>query len=331
MANSVIWRRLRQMRYTAPNRVRKGERRDLYQASLEQSEQFMRAAEDADYATRPVHLFYALSQASRALVAASPLIGHHEWRVQGHGLSSNTNSKTLGEVTVEPDKDGLFVSLAQALGVKPLAAGETTPLSVLWPVIPETLHTPLDGEATHSGLLFYADGILPAGPHRSATVYWLRKPAVEAHGQDVASFQQFLAGYPSLRAATAQLDPYGKPLIQDVDGVFRVLLEWDERRLATPLLTDDPRSVEAMTYDGSDDWVVTPAVGSMTSPLHPMLAWWAVLLALSTLARYEPATWSQMININSSGVASSVEHLLDQALKKIPAMVAAGLEGMFDH
>ena len=45
----------------------------MFRASLEQCEQFLAAAEGAGYATRPVHLFYALSQGSRALVAASPM------------------------------------------------------------------------------------------------------------------------------------------------------------------------------------------------------------------------------------------------------------------
>lgn len=38
---------------------------------------------------------------------------------------------------------------------------------------------------------------------------------------------------------------------------------------------------------------ITPAIGSMSTGLHPFLALWAVLLALSSLARYEPAIWSQ--------------------------------------
>ncbi len=42
-------------------------------------------------------------------------------------------------------------------------------------------------------------------------------------------------------------------------------------------------------YQSAGDYLVTPAIGSMKTGLHPLLALWAVLLALSSLARYEPA------------------------------------------
>jgi hypothetical protein len=46
-----------------------------------------------------------------------------------------------------------------------------------------------------------------------------------------------------------------------------------------------------------------------------------VLLALSSLARYEPANWTMMIDINASPHATAVEHLLDDAVVRIPEML----------
>jgi hypothetical protein len=57
----------------------------------------------------------------------------------------------------------------------------------------------------------------------------------------------------------------------------------------------------------------------MSTGLHPILALWCVLLALSSLARYEPATWSKMIDIDRSPEANAIEHLLEQAANSLPA------------
>ncbi|QNE21635.1 hypothetical protein F1D05_31590 [Kribbella qitaiheensis] len=46
----------------------------------------------------------------------------------------------------------------------------------------------------------------------------------------------------------------------------------------------------------------------MTEPLHPLLAWWAVLLALSSMARYEPRRSARTIRIDASPDANAVEH-----------------------
>ncbi len=55
--------------------------------------------------------------------------------------------------------------------------------------------------------------------------------------------------------------------------------------------------------------------------LHPFLASWAVLLALSSLARYEPATWSKMIDIDQSAEANPIEHLLEETTDSVTATV----------
>lgn len=58
-----------------------GVRRATLQASLNQCEQFLDATGNTGYATRPVQLFYALSQAGLAIVAASPRTGNQAWQV----------------------------------------------------------------------------------------------------------------------------------------------------------------------------------------------------------------------------------------------------------
>jgi hypothetical protein len=72
-------RDLRALRYDPPGYAKQGARRTTFQSALEQCEQFHAAAHGAGYATRPVQLFYALSQAGRAIVAASPRLGNQAW------------------------------------------------------------------------------------------------------------------------------------------------------------------------------------------------------------------------------------------------------------
>jgi hypothetical protein len=75
-----------------------------------------------------------------------------------------------------------------------------------------------------------------------------------------------------------------------------------------------------VSYKSADDLLVTPAIGSMSTGLHPFLALWAALLELSSLARYEPTAGSKMIDIDRSAEASAVESLLDEAINSVPAV-----------
>lgn len=64
-----------------------------------------------------------------------------------------------------------------------------------------------------------------------------------------------------------------------------------------------------------------PALGDNERPLNPLLAWWAILYALSMVARYEPVAWTEMTAINSSSEAASIEHLLDTAVRRLPRLI----------
>jgi hypothetical protein len=99
-------------------------------------------------------------------------------------------------------------------------------------------------------------------------------------------------------------------------------VEW---RDGTPLALANPKTLQGLAaiarYRSADDTLVTPAIGSMVTGLHPFLALWAVLLALSSLGRYEPATWSKMTDIDQSAEANPIEHLLEEALDSVSAAV----------
>ena len=66
------WQSIRLLRARPPVPVT-GERLGVFVSALEQAEQLMRAARDVGPAARPLPLFYALSQAGRAITAAKLL------------------------------------------------------------------------------------------------------------------------------------------------------------------------------------------------------------------------------------------------------------------
>ncbi|MFE3412835.1 YaaC family protein [Streptomyces mirabilis] len=80
-----------------------------------------------------------------------------------------------------------------------------------------------------------------------------------------------------------------------------------------------PRRQVATWYRGQH--FVYPALGENAKPLHPLLAWWAVLYALSMLARYEPCAWQKRIDIDGSKESAAIEHLLGAALDFLPALI----------
>ncbi|WP_443073082.1 YaaC family protein [Streptomyces sp. NBC_01451] len=112
-------RGLRRMRAVPPGMAgQNAQRLRTFQAALEQAEQFLSSAESAGYETKPVFAFYALSQAGRAIAAASGHLTDDEYRPSGHGMRVlNTRDQTcLWAAEVEVNKAGTPQSVARAMG-----------------------------------------------------------------------------------------------------------------------------------------------------------------------------------------------------------------------
>jgi hypothetical protein len=139
---------------------------------------------DAGYATRPVQLFYALSQAGRAIVAASPRVGNQAWKVNGHGLTANTNATVAADVIVTATKSGLFPAVASALGIEALVPDESVTLRELWPLPPETADVPLTDDVMFPVLLFFQDGWPKTATFAHAEVNWIPRQVHDLCDQD---------------------------------------------------------------------------------------------------------------------------------------------------
>ncbi|WP_374238161.1 YaaC family protein [Actinoplanes sp. DH11] len=321
MARDDAWLNLRSLRYQPPAYATSGGRRSMFRASLEQCEQFLAAAESSGYATRPVHLFYALSQGSRALVAASPRIGNQQWQVTGHGLSMVSAAPSIGDVAVKPTGNGLFQALAVSLGAESLAEDAAVTVGELWTAVPLPAGTPpLSAAAIHSVLAFMPPSWPRDEPFCEARAAWILPDVEKSYGSDAAGLKAHFDRYPALRNTRWETGGDGKARWDRSDLVSSLRFYWDDRNGLQTM-----SGLGVVQYSGRDDYLITPSMPGMTSGLHPVLAWWAVLLALSSMARYEPTSWSRMIDVDACAEAVAVERLLDAALSEIPGMLLHAL------
>src|SRR5580704_8272456 len=78
-----------------------GARRRVFGAALGQWDALLGASGAVVPAASPILLFYALSQAGRAVCAA--YISGQPWRASGHGLRIGDPGNPIGETLVSPD------------------------------------------------------------------------------------------------------------------------------------------------------------------------------------------------------------------------------------
>lgn len=311
----TIWRQLRALRHDPPGPAERGNRKKVFGSALEQSQQLFEAAEAVDYASRPILLFYGLSQAGRAIAAAATSLGGNDYRLVGHGIEVlNLDQRPrIADLDVRDRGRGSFTQLAPPLSSGTLPQGAS--LGGLWASIPTLAEMPLDyGSTEHRPAVQVQVSQVTTG---MLLGYVLGLPQRFSSGSTEQDIADFLEPYPTLvghdHARTA-----GGPLLEtDSAGRLGVHRGWakaqgEDRqeflsRLTTPYLDDYNR------------WVF-PVLGGATTALHPLLAWWAILFALSMLARYEPASWTDNLDVDDNANTVPLEMALGQALDVCPAL-----------
>jgi hypothetical protein len=131
-------------------------------------------------------------------------------------------------------------------------------------------------------------------------------------------FVAFCSAYPTLAGSTGQRVSSQPPLLDVERQSVRVRRAWT---LAADQEPGEFRDGLTRPYLGDDDRYVFPSIGGDTPALHPVLAWWAVLFALSMLARYQPDTWTTYLDVDESLYAVPLETLLDRALLTCPELL----------
>ena len=312
-AAARTWTLLRETRHAPPGYASSAARRSTYQASLEQAEQMFAAAAQVGVATRPLQVFYGLSQGGRAVAAAARVLSGNDYRLVGHGIKANgldASDITGVRLTREGGDATSFARLSLVLG-SPQLDGTSVPLPDLWHAIPEGAAVPLDAAWEYVPLRVNLDEI--------ADNSYVGKVMFRVHGLPDRFFPQigflpdtdltaFLEHFPSLAGYT------------DADYLSpdkALFLRWNTSHQGLPTLDD---ALDKVTPYLSGHYVM-PAVGTQPAPMHPLMVWWAVVYALSMLARYQPDRWAAAIDVDRSAFAVAIEHLLDQALTVLPALL----------
>lgn len=324
------WHMLRALRHKPPGYAGSGDRKATFNAALEQSEQFTRAAAGVGVATRPVLLFYAVSQAGWVISSAARSRNGQDWRLGGgHGITARRLSALdvpLSKVTVQNSGHGSFTEVAETLCAASLP--DETTLGDLWCLIPGAESSPLHGQGTGRLVVVEQESfdIIRGGRTRAVIanlpMHLWKAPPVLGNDAEIeaerAAVRSFLADYPTLRDAEfvwSEGEPTG-------------LQRHDHDSLRLPVVlgaansaTIEAADIESRGYTSGGMTLAYPCVGGSDRNAHPFLVWWAVLFALSQLARYEPKAWLQRTNISTSADASPIEHLLDRAQATLPELI----------
>jgi hypothetical protein len=283
----------------------------VFNAALEQSEQLFAAASTVDYASRPILAFYGLSQAGRAIAACATGIRGNGWELVGHGItvSNLDQGPAWHDLTVVSEQAGSFATVTTLLGSAPL--GQATPLGTIASWLPELRHA-LDGIISDTPVLNLeitstgaegALGCVSGVPARFA----------DPHTEEDA--REFLSRYPQLEGHDhPEGTAFGPRRRNGSDALFR---RW-------PTETGNRQLIEGRrttAYISDDDRYVFPAPPGSDRPIHPLSAWWAVLFALSMLARYKPAHWAEHLDISRNVTAVALEIILEAAVEVCPRLI----------
>jgi len=281
-----------------------------YRAALEQSEELINAAASVGYPARPLPLFYALSQAGRAIVAARGGANHHI-----HGLKLDRNIPTnLLESKVEPQTLPKLVGQFQAVtaSVNSSLISEPVQLGALIHSLPEMsveLATSTDWPKALPLFIEPWERVEVPGQTKIALV-------MEEERVAAANLGALLSRYPhanriGVNPVVASAFPT-LPTVATPSGTA-IELVWlgDEANLN--------QAVPQYRYRGRR-WM-RPSLVDTELPPSPLMTWWVLLFGLSMLARYHPVPWTQALNVDTSRAAVTLELTMNRAIDAIPHLV----------
>lgn len=281
------------------------------------------AAGAVGYASRPILVFYGLSQAGRAIAAASTAADNNGYQLRKHGIKAPDLRRPLPELMVKDDGLGSFTQLAPMLGSVSLRDG--APLGQLWATIPDLLATPLEPVSPQylpvlqlQSVRGLADG-RRVGPANAVWVVGL-PPRAEGYRPgdiDEEEVSAFLSNYPTLARSVPSW----------LEESFKTREDLRNRGTVRLLVSASPDGDDQPYRDDRDRWVFPPLDGR-GKPLHPLLAWWALLFALSMLARYEPASWVSALDADASPNHVPLAAALDQALDTCPELILRAISAV---
>lgn len=311
------WRRIRQLRSAPPEHV-DGRRVETFTRSLEQAQQQFVASEHVSVESRAINLFYGLSQAGRAIACAYAPQGS-SFKLTGHGIAC----PSLDDVTVEnfprmqvkgkgkpysqTGRSESFTTLAHYFQCDNLQSPIV--LSALWGMIVE---------CGMNGLALDDQQLRP--------VLLSEKPNP---GLDFTG--------------TVSIPSESRMCVNPLEDLARLYPDLDNQEVTVNRIDRDRDAVNGTDFESynvtlprdthlrvsyRDVGLLFPGVPDTRSTIHPLLAWWGILFALSMLTRYRPALWSRLVDVDESPYAVPLEFILTQALDSVPDLIAETLDAV---
>jgi hypothetical protein len=272
-------------------------------------------------------LFYALSQATRAICAVHLA---NNFLLTGHGLrwSPPQGEPDLMRRIVRPERrpTGSFSRLCDALGCDQLT--EPTQLGALWRALPDLMvpNLPSLEPEWEAALHVRPVNVEERSVSGAAAIEMVVGPVPSSMSAN--EVERLVRRFPSLSGFEPVCDESGAPrLVGRGSQLYGLVLT---RPYSVPLssvaLEAAVRAAAGGGYEGEAELFLVPTLPS-GDELAPLALWWSVLFALSNVARYEPDTWFKALDIDRSLVAVALEECLAEALAVLPHLVLEALVG----
>lgn len=270
----------------------------VYGAALEQFEEFLLATEAVGPSVSPVPLYYALTQAGRAIAAA--YASESRWNASGHGATLRWESEQMNTARLNPHPgESQFSAFCEAVGSSRLHS--PVALGSIWASLqhldvndgvgsaaPATLPLSLRGSDAEGYQSAYLQGCIVEGLPTDA-------PSAQAE------LNSRLAAYPTASLGELRVLDAVAPIGSPSDRAVHV--EW--RQSDGQAL--DVRHVSSGLGPANSGWSLYPGLGTTADVLRPIALWWLLLLALSSIARYRPDRWVLALDRDRSVAAVPIE------------------------
>jgi hypothetical protein len=292
----------------------------MFGAALQQFEELMDAATSVGYAARPLPLFYAISQAGRAIAAVH---ADAPWELSGHGLKYELRRPVFESIIKPaPGNSDSFSSVCRALSQDGL--GRSVELGALWCSLPDFWGIDLPGERWPRALRVLPPTIDFAANLLSTTSVPAVICGLPNHLFDGLSdenstnaLRNELAHYPG----AGDWEP--SVTVPHPDEYRRhVNVQW---RAESPRMRPHVLEQRAPQYRVRGQHWLRPMLNESHDILSPLMTWWVLLFGLSMLARYHPGPWTHALAIDQSRDAMPLERALDEALEAVPLLVLGAL------
>ncbi|MGW0864908.1 YaaC family protein [Streptomyces sp. NPDC002611] len=309
------------------------ERHHTFVDALKSMERLFRQAEEQPPAARPLPLLHGLCQAARAIASCAPGLADDGWRLTSNGIRSTAplpdDLADVALVTEPPGSAGGFARVSEILG-SPVWGDTPLRLEEAWDALPVNLDHPLTDRRRRTPLYVHGD-VGDGSPHAILTVVVCDIPDHVVRAGTREALDEHLGFFPP--AATCHgygchvrdgaLVPALSPFPHGRGGI-RMNWVMPQGETGRSARLDRLRS---MTTEYAGNRYFMPVIPSLRAELHPLMAWWAVLCGLGSLMHDRPDDWRA--HLGSEGTvraAESVSHLLREAPRELPHLIAEALE-----